>query len=185
MLLTENVGGLYLEDTACNACGKLSGTLTRLIPSSYTSTSTGAEGGAAAAPAAGGSVACGSVLSTAAGAHRKAQHRFFFRLNWQQCQLEYFDLAKRKKWYGLTREPKVVWFLPAFELVENFVGAEAEEFLGPELKGELGAEDQDLSFALRGQTEQAVLVAPDRQSREQWVMAIRLAQMSYVQPDRA
>ena len=125
------------------------------------------------------------MLSTAPCVHHKARHRFFFRLNWQQCQLEYFDLAKRKKWYGLTREPKVVWFLPAFELVEHFVGAEAEEFLGPDLKLELGPEDQDLMFALRGQAEQAVLMAPDRQSREQWLMAIRLAQLSYVQPDQA
>jgi len=148
VLRIEDITGLYLEETACSGCGKLSGMLTRV-----------ADDGIA------------------------LRGTYFFRLNFKLAQLEYYDREERKRWFGLNREPKVVWYLPAMSVVDmaGLVGPDGggRGHGGGAAGGGGGdaavARPEALSFTLRGLLEEVRLQAANMHERAQWLTSIRLA----------
>jgi hypothetical protein len=150
VLRIEDITGLYLEETACGSCGKLSGVLTRVA-------------------------ADGIAL----------RGTYFFRLNFKLAQLEYYDREERKRWFGLNREPKVVWYLPAMSVVDMAGlagpggGGHGGGHGGGGAAGGGGdaavARPEALSFTLRGLVEEVRLQAANMHERAQWLTSIRLA----------
>ena len=89
----------------------------------------------------------------------------------------------RKKWFGVNREPKVVWFLPAMQLLEH---APVTHVMHGRAGGERpGATGPGFGFGLRGHAEEVSLLAPDRETCQQWVAAIRLVQQAHAARNRA